>query len=201
MVRDPIKTAVAAYLEVASVRTLFERSKRYPEGLRSTPMPAVLDGRIACRRDCGPAGAGNHSGGRRSLDRGGTRRHCVHPNEKMHAWLDEIEASNPLGGEFFHAYPQALKLNVIRPSSDTGVRFDALVRLEKFTEGMHEISRRANVTMRLRPGKKKEVHTTSGDACGDLDLSDPRLLRRLCALYQADFVCFNYERPEACRQL
>ena len=36
------------------------------------------------------------------------------------------------------------------------------------------------------------------DKCANVDLREPTLLRKLCDLYEADFVCFGLPLPSAC---
>jgi len=175
VVREPIATAVAAHLEIS----------RRPDGLAETAKPAY-----------------------RSM----ARNNCSAPNARFEAFLDDIERRRNLGNQAFHAWPQALKVWAsTRP-------LDLVVKLEHINRGMEEVlaALRAvtggpSIRIMAAPVVSKsrqsrlEVHTTrsvttASDNC-TLDLTDPSLLRRLCRLYFADFVCFGYELPQACLSL
>jgi len=104
-----------------------------------------------------------------------------------------------MGYNVFHAYPQAFKLNVIKPLSRNGRRFDALVRLEEFDAGLSAIARLANTRFIPQSARKRVAHSTDLSPCDDIDLqSDPRLARRLCQLYAVDYECFGYVWPNVC---
>ena len=52
-------------------------------------------------------------------------------------FLSAIAAgSGRYGAEFFHAFPQVLKINHVRHNEDRPRRFDAIGRLESFSDGL-----------------------------------------------------------------
>ena len=79
-------------------------------------------------------------------------------------------------------------------------RFDALGRLEAFSEDLAAIARTMGDTdatpyrVRKRNKKTLERHGT----CGEVDMTNSSVLQRICRLYVSDFDCFNYARPAAC---
>jgi len=171
VVREPIETALSAYLQAIDVRRAHSAGSR-----NATAWLAAL----SCSQNC-------------------RRPSCVHPNERFHAFLDAVEAGQALGSQFFHAYPQALKLDVVKPAIGDGRRFDALIRLEQVDAGLWAVARLAGATHMPKARKPSQAHTTDGDPCAAVDLElDARLARRLCKLYDADFTCFGYARPAAC---
>ena len=112
------------------------------------------------------------------------------------AFLRGIDAHEPLSEEFFHAYPQGVKVNVPHLS--------VVVKLERLTHGLAllaaRLGTRFNRSATLAP-TKEEAHTSHGRRCCpavDDVLAEPGLARQLCAKYAADFECFGYERPAAC---
>ena len=97
------------------------------------------------------------------------------------------------GEPFFHAWPQALKVGVLRPRA--GRRFDAVAKLERIDDHLEEI--------RVAAGGgaggggdlgflRRHRHSTAALPCARVDLADAALRRRLCALYEADYACFGY---------
>ena len=136
---------------------------------------------------------------------------CARPTCRFHTFLDAIEAGEPLGPEAFHAFPQAFKVNVVTRAPR---RFDAVVKLEALDEGLRGVQRLAlrrhgrnasESQRRARPRKGSlsgiQVNRAGNTQCGQVDLSDPELLHRLCVLYRPDFVCFDYPLPAACANL
>jgi len=73
-VRNPIATALAAYLEISRRAGLSQWWN-----LADPPLPPPKYRRVSP---------------------------CTQPVQRYHAFLDALEAGEPLGDEFFHAYPQ-----------------------------------------------------------------------------------------------
>ena len=121
------------------------------------------------------------------------------------AFLDGIEAREPLSHEFFHAYPQAVKTDVrVQPRT---ARFDAVVKLEGLEPGLRAIAARLGLPFDSGAGAARSTsstkHTTTTEPCcpSEADVrADPQLVRRLCRMYHADFACFGYDLPPECRE-
>jgi len=115
------------------------------------------------------------------------------------------------GLEFFHSYPQALKVNVLSYEGRSGL-FDAIGTVEDFTRDMDLVRQQAisqetaafsfsNDSLPQIPSGKTTSYQgpVDDDKCADIDTEDPELVRMICELYRADYVCFGYELPAACQ--
>ena len=166
-VRDPIATAVSAYMQVvccsdgASIR-------------RSSPRPQYLS--MGCES---PAAA----------------------TLRFHSYVDGlIEARAQFGDQFYHAFPQALKVNAAGRS--VAPRFDAIGSMDRLREDLKRIAD----TSGFAPGAPGvDAALARGHApshaqrnCSRIDLSEPGLLRKLCRIYAVDFTCFGFARPPEC---
>lgn len=173
--RDPIATAVDAYLEVDERLWGFSQNST-----SSVPVPRFLS------MPCGNA---------------------EEAKARYLTFLDEARRGEPLGSEFFHAFPQALKVDVaLRPARS----FDAVGVLEHLNASMQEI--RALVGLARAPLPEEtdeESHSNTdedhavdsvSDCSTNLDQSDPDVQQAACELYRVDYECFGYDLPAACSQ-
>ena len=210
-VRDPIATAVDAYLEI---------SRRSPDGVPWISAQAEADyqrhaelaSAQALRRS--PEGAGTVLSGNASqyaayedaFSLKWRGMHCSGPRDalqKFLGYLDALEARSPMGAQGFHVFPQALKIDfVLRAPA-----YNAIAKVEDLKGGMERIAAAAGVaTPSLPASTGKERHSNENMGCAKFDLmtSDEPLakdvLRRLCKIYAADYTCFGYELPEACQE-
>lgn len=150
-VRDPIETAVAAYLEV---------SKRVGPAFQD-PLPTFIG------MPCGTAWK---------------------DTSRFKMFLNEVRWGKPISKQFFHSYPQALKLDV-----SIDVSYSSILKLENFgaiwsVPGFDHIV----------PASSDDSHTTSDSPCGNLSF-DPELWEMLCDMYRVDYECFGYSLPSACK--
>ena len=208
-VRDPIATAVDAYLEI---------TRRSPDGVPWISAQAEADyerhaqlaSAQALRREgTGTARSGNASQYAAYEDAFNLKwrgMQCDGPRDalqKFLSYLDALEARSPMGSQGFHVFPQALKIDfVLRAPA-----YNAIAKVEDLKGGMERIAAAAGVpTPYLPHSTGTERHTTANMPCANFDLmtSDEPLakdvLRRLCKIYAADYTCFGYELPEACRE-
>ena len=219
VVRDPIKTAIDAYVELGRrdfLDDVEELSLRSDPGSSSTR--AAIYGNVSrsydawrrrkhevpmelpYRHDVGTGGPEDARRQARSRKATWWRDvDCDSPEaatERFRLFLDSLEARDNCGTQAYHVYPQAMKVNVVTRSE---ARFGAIVKLEALEAGLAQVAELAHTASPvLPPPSKREEHTTDVDKCAQLQL-DEELTRRLCKLYAADFVCFGYELPEECR--
>ena len=178
-VREPVGHAISAYLE-ASFR-IEDLLSRYPNHFEANGerTPAVLS--MNCQ-------------GRRNA------------TARFLAYLDAI-GSYALGDWFYHSWPQALKINAVGRKAP---RFAAIGRLENFSSHLPAVltatagEGAANWTAAVARARRRH-HATEGRAhprclAADVEQDDPRVLRKVCALYMADYACFLYPLPRACRR-
>ena len=204
-VRDPIATAMDAYLEV---------TRRSPDGVPWISAQAEADyerhaqlASAQALRSAGGAGnASQYAAYEDAFNLKWRGMHCSGPRDalqKFLGYLDALEARSPMGSQGFHVFPQALKIDfVLRAPA-----YNAIAKVEDLKAGMERIAAAAGVpTPSLPHSTGKERHTNAGMACAKFDLmtSDEPLakevLRRLCKIYAADYTCFGYELPEACQE-
>ena len=219
VVRDPIKTAIDAYLEIgrrAFLDDVEELSLRSDPGSSSTraaiyknvsrsydawrrrrheetmELPTRHDDGTGRPEDARREARSRKASWWRDVD-------CDSPEaatERFSLFLDSLEARDDCGRQAYHVYPQAMKVNVVTRSE---ARFGAIVKLEALEAGLAQVAELAHTAPPvLPPPSEKEEHTTDVDKCSQLQL-DGELTRRLCKLYAADFVCFGYELPAVCR--
>ena len=118
--------------------------------------------------------------------------------QKFSLYLDALQARprQDCGGIGYHAYPQAMKVNIV---TRTAPRFDAIVKLEELSAGLERVGALAGTpAVTVPPPTKTEAHSNDRLACASFGIG-AKLTRRLCKLYAVDFECFGYELPEACR--
>ena len=72
------------------------------------------------------------------------------PQERYRTFLESILTHTPLGHEFFHAFPQAIKTNVVAPAADDGRRFDAILKLEMLEDGLAAIAQQLGLAFHGR---------------------------------------------------
>ena len=123
------------------------------------------------------------------------------PTCRYQAFLDGIQQKEPLSHEFFHAYPQSVKTHVVDA-------FDAIVKLEALEAGLAAIAGRVGTPFRpgVAPTKQQShSHVVKATSCCSRVESGVRgskpILLRLCQMYWADFACFGYDIPAACKNL
>lgn len=165
MVRDPLATAVDAYLEVSQrLRAL---------GNQSVPRTNESFRRLPCR-DSAEATA------------------------RFVAYLKAASRGERLGTQFFHSFPQALKLDVSLRGSHSN-QFDAIGRVEELDESLQQMQALVGMDAGHVPSATdRDRHTKSASACSDIDRDDPELQRVVCELYRVDYECFDYELPRTC---
>ena len=175
-VREPVAHAVSAYLEVS------ERNARqveaYPQHFRPDATPPYLVMPCDSRANA---------------------------TERFLSFLSSVEQQDALGDWFQHAWPQALKLNVAGRLSP---RFDAIGRVENLSTQLLAIAGLSgngkrpgldSAAQAARATRGEHVRSRS-EPCAGIDAGDPRILRKICRLYAADFECFEYPRPAACER-
>lgn len=182
VVRDPIATAVAAYCEVD----------------RRDPSPQNSTGRWT-------SAWVKEAGILKRVWQYGAEYEAIPCNsdarllDRYRAFLGGIERHEPLSKAFYHAYPQALKTNVVPEG-----QFDAIVRLESLEDEFAEMAAHLGLRHHKVPvASASQAHTTkNGTCCPALDVVNKHnsILAKLCELYSADWVCFGYEMPKACRK-
>jgi hypothetical protein len=150
VIRDPIQTAVAAYLEV---------TKRAPK--------------VQLDLGLGPCKYINTS---------------QQASARFMKYLLAAKDGKPLSKEFFHSYPQALKIDVTEP-------IDSIVKLEDIS---HELRSVPGYRGSMPELEEKEAQTHAKDPCANIDWEDPQLLRIFCDMYRVDYECLDYPLPAAC---
>ena len=183
-VRDPAQMALAAYLEVRSRGSeLFARTHgaEYMELWENlnTVLGSNRDGANSCR----------------------DRKHAT---EQYVTFLRALRnGTSSVGHELFHTFPQALKIDHVRPREaargSRGLRYDAIGSMDALEHGMREVAALVHVRLRnastlLADAAKMWGHTTQGLSCSNVVHQDDRVRRLVCELYAVDYVCFGYER-------
>ena len=199
VVRDPIKTAFDAYLEIT------KKNKWYGDNLQDD-LVTELD--VAVYNDfrlTRPHAANDTSLRRRPTSmapepawRRATCETTEKARQKFGLYLDALQARprQDCGSTGYHAYPQAMKVNIVTRAAP---RFDAIVKLEELKEGLEQVGTLAGTpAVTVPPPTKGEAHSNDRLACANFGIG-AKLTRRLCKLYAVDFECFGYELPEACR--
>ena len=117
--------------------------------------------------------------------------------QKFSLYLDALQARprQDVGGIGYHAYPQAMKVNIVTRAAP---RFDAIVKLEELSAGLERVGELAGTpAVIVPPPTKTEAHSNDRLACASFGIG-AKLTRRLCKLYAVDFECFGYELPKVC---
>ena len=194
-VRDPLDTALDAYLELRHLATL--RSPSY----RAAMARAV--------------GAAEISSSNHAL----VIPPCRSPADatrQFRLFLEALKRGDALGGDAYHAFPQALKLDHmgVRSTTSTGrlgtsgsidqgsassVRmqgYDAIGHVESMEadlQGMRKMLglQVANLSKALQSSRHSHRH----EACAQVDKKDARIATLVCDLYAADYACFGYRTP------
>eukprot|EP00928_Gymnodinium_smaydae_P045883 TRINITY_DN3053_c0_g5_i1.p1 TRINITY_DN3053_c0_g5~~TRINITY_DN3053_c0_g5_i1.p1 ORF type:complete len:342 (+),score=45.12 TRINITY_DN3053_c0_g5_i1:95-1120(+) len=171
VVRDPIHVAVAAYLEISHRLKLFG------------------------------------TGGLTEVD-DVTHETVVHPypefhampceskvqaNERFKSYLKTVRSGEKISKEFFHAYPQALKVNVNFPNRKN--TFDLIADVDHLSRDLCGIS--SFSCEDIKPPTESIRHSHKTEPCSP-DLNDTVIMKELCDLYQVDYECFGYTMPPAC---
>lgn len=126
---------------------------------------------------------------------------CEDPNANMSrfvAFLDDTKAGRRMGYDSYHVWPQVMKLDVLPDPK----RFDFVGRVETLREDWQLLLHHLGVRSSMVPGKVNSA-SHNVDNCGRL-IAVPRdavssQITQLCDLLSADFVCFGYRLPPACR--
>ena len=117
--------------------------------------------------------------------------------ERFLAFLHAARRGEPLGTEFFHAYPQALKVDAVPRGTRS---FDAIGVMESLETDLNEIRALAGLDYTAMPQETPiQAHSHADEGCANVDPNDERVQRTLCEMYRADYVCFGYAAPPACR--
>ena len=177
-VRDPLDTALDAYLELRHLSTM--RSPAYLATLlRAT-------GRQATQGDSGEASCHGTADATR----------------QFRNFLDSVRRREHLGGDAYHVFPQALKLDHVGYDLSGSGRqryYDAIGRVENFetdVAGMRSMLglAQANLTRLLtepRLQAARRTHSRRRDTCAKIDRSDAKLMALVRELYAADYACFG----------
>eukprot|EP00617_Octactis_speculum_P021706 CAMPEP_0185759394 /NCGR_PEP_ID=MMETSP1174-20130828/18142_1 /TAXON_ID=35687 /ORGANISM="Dictyocha speculum, Strain CCMP1381" /LENGTH=196 /DNA_ID=CAMNT_0028439717 /DNA_START=583 /DNA_END=1174 /DNA_ORIENTATION=+ len=117
-------------------------------------------------------------------------------------FLDAMQGGRPIGKEGFHAWPEALLIDVIADRGD-GTRFDAIVRIENITEELPEVLHFAGAEKVSLGSSKNDHHSHSNSSfVNEIRATDETLMRIFCELYEVDYVCFpSYAPPAICLDL
>lgn len=116
------------------------------------------------------------------------------------SFLDGIAAKEPLSHEFFHAFPQTVKTHVAGA-------FSAIIKTEALDAGLAGIAVQLGTRVIQVTATKAAVHSHSSShkglsCCSRIEasvLASSQLMARICQLYIADYLCFAYELPAACK--
>jgi hypothetical protein len=108
-------------------------------------------------------------------------------------YLQDALNGTKISSDFFHSFPQALKIDADLRGSRAGT-FDSIVKIETMLDDLQTIPGFVGST----PDRDRD-HSHSEDPCGDVDMQDPRLMAILCRMYRVDYECFDYKLPAACK--
>ena len=136
--------------------------------------------------------------------------------QRFAAYLEDVRQRRPLGNWFYHAYPQAIKIDAVNPAwRRGGRRYDAIGKVEDGVPGFlqqlvallsgapapHPAAGPPDVDAMEMCFNKHHTwtmrHTQHGTNPCDVELSK-ELEREVCAIYAVDFACFGYELPASC---
>ena len=115
-------------------------------------------------------------------------------------FLEEAAAGQLTTTVMNHVWPAALTMNVFPSSADAAPRFAAIAHLENMESELAALLRLAGHTnLNLAP-LQGHRHSHAADPCvANVDPSDPRVMKNFCQLYDADYACFDYDVPAACK--
>eukprot|EP00928_Gymnodinium_smaydae_P045881 TRINITY_DN3053_c0_g4_i1.p1 TRINITY_DN3053_c0_g4~~TRINITY_DN3053_c0_g4_i1.p1 ORF type:complete len:342 (+),score=49.00 TRINITY_DN3053_c0_g4_i1:191-1216(+) len=168
VVRDPIDTAIDAYLEISHrLHRCKDKCMQEVDDVthESTqhPYPAFHD--MPCHSQ-------------------------AQANERFKVYLKALRNGQKVSNQFFHAYPQALKVDVnFTHRKNT---FDLIADLEHLSSDLCGFS-----SFSCKDVERDSDHSHTGASCTP-DLNDTVIMKELCDLYQVDFECFGYTMPPAC---
>lgn len=191
-VRDPFEAALKGYLELRHLAAF--RSIQY----RAALARAFADDSLPASAT-GPANASSIVPC--TSERGATAQ--------FRGFLASLQRGDPLGGDVYHAQPQALKLDHVAYGAhgrDHG--YDAIGRVETLAADLQAI----RAVLALPPSAHALVgsldlssplarsrrHSHRHEPCAQIDRTDPQLMALFCNLYHADYVCFGEALPAAC---
>jgi len=86
------------------------------------------------------------------------------------------------------------------PEEPPSFRYDVIGVLANFSSHWNTVEHLVGATPRVPPEvDAKSQHTTKNSPCS-FDLAQyPELVRKMCRLYAADFVCFGFDLPAPCK--
>ncbi|KAL3916399.1 MAG: hypothetical protein SGPRY_006835 [Prymnesium sp.] len=192
--RDPIATAISAYMQVSTTRDGMGDDVKHGEIHRWSHYSAPKYRNISCQ-----------------TEESRIRRY--------NAFLDAIEAGQPLGTEAFHVLPQANKIDVINSSwrSNGRTRYDVIGHLEELQVFAHELAKLTcgtdhrtgladeQIAMPARHKSRAELNSYGRTPeaerkqnCAFDIYANEDLLRRVCRMYAVDYACFEYRAPREC---
>ena len=170
-VRDPLERALAGYAEVDAVHSRTQSKKERDEAIRKagTTYTSV------------------------------PRKHGTHGTARFLAYLDDL-AHNRIPPEWKpgHSCPESDFLR----AEEHAWRYGFVGRIEDLDKDWKAMQQLAGVP----PAKRTNAESVPRDHQGknhDYLLNEAtqrsdEVLRRVCHLYEADYACFGYDRPDAC---
>lgn len=176
IVREPAAAVLSAYVTISSLASRFREAK-----LDSAEKASVLF----------------------------TPCDVKNATERFLRFLDQLENGTNLGASVFHAYPQVMKIGHVQPRDSgegddaTQFFFDAIGRTETLLDDVQAIRAmvglqadwRSELSTRL---EQVDSSMTKRGPCSRIDVSHPDVVRKICRLYAADYICLGYQAPEPC---
>eukprot|EP00928_Gymnodinium_smaydae_P045879 TRINITY_DN3053_c0_g2_i1.p1 TRINITY_DN3053_c0_g2~~TRINITY_DN3053_c0_g2_i1.p1 ORF type:complete len:335 (+),score=41.26 TRINITY_DN3053_c0_g2_i1:191-1195(+) len=117
----------------------------------------------------------------------------VQANERFKSYLKTLRNGEKISSEVFHAYPQALKVDLNFTNRNN--TFDLIADVDQLSRDLCGFS--SYPCDDVEPPTDKQSHSHKTEPCFP-DLSDSVIMKELCDLYQVDFECFGYTLPPAC---
>lgn len=135
---------------------------------------------------------------------------CNGGDDRYLEYLDLLKTGKIRHRQAFHSFPQVAKVDVLQGLNRSA--FDFIVRLEHFDEDMKALF----ASLKSPPGEKviqdfiyrfneEEIEHPHDSKCDRAIAKtssehgfNEQTCKAACALYDIDFVCFNYPRPNCC---
>lgn len=114
-------------------------------------------------------------------------------------FVQELLSHKHLTKDVFHAWPQALLINV--------GRLDAIARLERFASDAATLRQAVHNGESVRLTTDAQLllsvpsHKHRSHPCSKVNLSRPDVMRKLCPAIEVDYICFPYPPPDICCKL